>query len=183
MDDASAHGKDHHVDDLLLSVFQAQCRRLRAFFLRGVGMEPAADDLVQETLLRAWLHRESVARDLDTMEHAPARRYLWRVARNLLIDEIRGRRRRRARESVAWSEPVGTTPVDDLEREDCLRIIRETVDRLPNRRARRCLQLWLTGCDVRAIAREVGLAGGKVRGLLGRGRSEAIRRARARLEA
>jgi RNA polymerase sigma factor (sigma-70 family) len=185
---AIAHPKP--VDDVLIAVFEEQRASLRGFFIRGAGGEALAEDLLQETVLRVWGHRGSLAGDPVAAEEVRegARRYLWRVARNLMIDEIRWRQRQRAGEGGLQGmgdsldeTMVGATgvrgPAEDIELEDSLRVIREMVDHLENDRVRRCVQLWLRGSDVRGIARQRGLSAGQVRGLLQRGRSEIIRRA------
>lgn len=57
------------------------------YALRLTGDTARAEDVVQETLLRAWRHPEVTA-DLDR----PARAWLFTVARNLIIDERRSAR-------------------------------------------------------------------------------------------
>ncbi|MCM3884411.1 sigma-70 family RNA polymerase sigma factor [Frankia sp. R82] len=51
-------------------------------YARRIGPDDAgrAEDLVQETFLRAWRHREELA------AHGNARAWLFRVARNLSVD-------------------------------------------------------------------------------------------------
>src|SRR6059058_2571590 len=74
-------------------------RRLR----RMVGDHATAEDLRQETLMRAW---RSAPREAG----APVlRAWLHRTARNLALDELR---RRRRREQVAYDDAlaVSTTP-------------------------------------------------------------------------
>jgi RNA polymerase sigma-70 factor, ECF subfamily len=51
------------------------------------GDQQRAEDIVQETLLRAWLHPEAIA-------DRPARPWLLAVARNLAVDAFRARRAR-----------------------------------------------------------------------------------------
>lgn len=51
------------------------------------GDRQRAEDIVQETLLRAWQHPEAIA-------DRPARPWLFAVARNLAIDSYRARRAR-----------------------------------------------------------------------------------------
>jgi RNA polymerase sigma-70 factor (ECF subfamily) len=171
-------------DEALLAVFEGERGRLRGFFIRGTRPESLADDLVQETLLRAWGHRDafvgpSGAEGLDQ----GSRQYLWRVARNLLIDHLRWRRRQRAREveGEATAAPEGPGMEEAVEREACHRILHETVDTLGSVRVRHCLTLWLEGRDHSAIARQLDLGAGQVRGLLQRGRAELVRRAGPRL--
>lgn len=59
------------------------------YVLRLTGDAARAEDVVQETLLRAWRHPE-VSADPDR----PARAWLFTVARNLVIDEARSARAR-----------------------------------------------------------------------------------------
>lgn len=165
---------------MLAEVFREQRPGLWGFLARGAG--GSAEDLLQETFLRVWDHRESLRGDTEQAEREGARRYLWRVARNLMIDEIRMRQRRG--EIGTGMEPDGiASPSHEAEVvfADAVRAMRETVGTLPNRRARRCLQLWLDGLDVVSISRHLSLSIDQVRGLLQRGRSEVIRRASKRL--
>ncbi|MHA3023517.1 sigma-70 family RNA polymerase sigma factor [Mycobacterium sp. BMJ-28] len=57
------------------------------YAMRLTGDAARAEDVVQETLLRAWRHPEVTA-DPDR----PARAWLYTVARNLVIDERRSAR-------------------------------------------------------------------------------------------
>ena len=73
------------------------------------GDRAAAEDVVQETLLRAWQHPETLS-----PERASIRPWLFAVARNLVID----RRRAKAKRPAEVSDAVlATTPTatDDLE--------------------------------------------------------------------
>jgi RNA polymerase sigma factor (sigma-70 family) len=181
------------VEDVLVDVFREQRARLHGFLARAAPA--AAEDLLQETFLRTWDSRGDLGGPEEARE--AARRYLWRVARNLAIDEIRTRVRWGERvplgggagaPSAGWRGEEGPSdppsadpgPADTVELQDALRVLRETVDRLANRRARRCLQLWLEGLDLGAIAAEVSLGEGQVRGLIQRARSEVILRAASR---
>jgi len=186
------------VDEVLVGVFEEQWPRLRGFFTRASGETAFAEDLLQETALRAWGHRGSLTGSATAAQDVRdgARRYVWRVARNLLIDEIRCRQRQRARVAVldGAAEPRGGAaagsialptpgPEEAVETAECLRIIREAVDHLANRRVRGCLQLWLGGVDIDGIAGQHNLTAGQVRGLLQRGRAEIARQAAERLGA
>jgi len=51
------------------------------------GDRQRAEDIVQETLLRAWMHPEAIA-------DRPARPWLFAVARNLAVDSFRARKAR-----------------------------------------------------------------------------------------
>ena len=62
-------------------------RALEVHCYRMLGSPQDAEDIVQETLLRAWLHPDAIA-------ERPARPWLFAVARNLSVDAYRARRAR-----------------------------------------------------------------------------------------
>jgi RNA polymerase sigma-70 factor, ECF subfamily len=63
----------------------AECDSLRRYVTSLLGRDSqAAEDVVQETLLRAW----QLAQRLD-WQHRPIRMWLFRVARNLVVDLYR----------------------------------------------------------------------------------------------
>jgi len=77
-------------DDLLPlfnTLYDTHARALHAYLLGRTGDPARADDLLQETFVRAWQHLETVC------EILPARRRYWlfHVARNALIDDARRR--------------------------------------------------------------------------------------------
>jgi RNA polymerase sigma-70 factor (ECF subfamily) len=73
------------------------------------GDRQAAEDVVQETLLRAWQHPETLS-----PERSSVRPWLFAVARNLVIDRRRARSKRptEVSDAVLASTP---TPIDDLD--------------------------------------------------------------------
>jgi RNA polymerase sigma-70 factor, ECF subfamily len=169
-------------DGLLLEVFREQRGRIWGFLLRGAGEAAAAEDLIQEAFLRAWDHREA----LEGADREGVRRYLWRVTRNLMVDEIRLRQRRRGREARdPIGEPVDPAPgvAEELEWGQALEVVRETVGRVKSPEGRRCLELWLEGLSPAGIAERTGLGAGRVRGLVQRARAEVVLKASNRLRA
>jgi RNA polymerase sigma-70 factor (ECF subfamily) len=82
------------VDDpesaLMRALYDAHAAALWRYAVRLTGDRAHADDVVQETLLRAWEHPEVV----DDAERS-VRAWLFTVARNLIIDERRSARYRR----------------------------------------------------------------------------------------
>lgn len=78
---------------------------LFAFALRATGDRQLAEDVVQETLFRAWLHP-----DAFSAENSAPRGWLMTVARRLLWGHWRSQRRRLAVEDRAGAEAVRAQP-------------------------------------------------------------------------
>jgi RNA polymerase sigma-70 factor, ECF subfamily len=69
---------------LMKALYDEHAGPLWRYALRLTGDASRAEDVVQETLLRAWQHPEVIG---DT--ERPARAWLFTVARNMIIDERR----------------------------------------------------------------------------------------------
>jgi RNA polymerase sigma-70 factor (ECF subfamily) len=114
-----------------LAAFQAlydrHYRSVFGFLLRSVGERPAAEDLLQETFLRVFAHRE------EYRPTAAFKSWLLTIARNLLIDHLRQRSRSRDLESVenleAMADP-GVTPLQQAEGRELEERLQEAVLRL-----------------------------------------------------
>jgi RNA polymerase sigma-70 factor (ECF subfamily) len=75
-------------EDLVRALYAEHAAPLLRYALRMTdGDRQRAEDIVQETLLRAWLHPEAIA-------DRPARPWLFAVARNLAVDAHRARKAR-----------------------------------------------------------------------------------------
>lgn len=72
---------------LLRSLYDEHAAALWRYAMRLTGDRTRAEDVVQETLLRAWEHPEAVGHT-----ERPARAWLFTVARNMIIDERRSAR-------------------------------------------------------------------------------------------
>src|SRR6185312_7239171 len=85
---------------LMRVLYDEHAAALWRYALRLTGDQARAEDVVQETLLRAWQHPEVT----DDSERS-ARAWLFTVARNMIIDE---RRSARFRNEVGLLDPSGT---------------------------------------------------------------------------
>src|SRR5438094_8620844 len=111
---------------------------LTAYCYRMLASPFEAEDAVQETLMRAWRHFDSVK------EHAALRSWLYRIATNVCLDMLAGRERRArpmdlgpAREpvesnlnvlpEVTWIEPVPDARVSDEGDPAEVAVARETI--------------------------------------------------------
>lgn len=89
---------------LIRAVYAEHGGALLAFTTRLLGDRAAAEDVVQEVLVRAWQHA-----DVLTNGKGSVRSWLFTVARNLATDRVRARRARPAEvaEDAAPPPPVG----------------------------------------------------------------------------
>ncbi|AEE46034.1 sigma-70 family RNA polymerase sigma factor [Cellulomonas fimi] len=94
---------DGDADALLQALHTSYARPLHHYVVRLTGDHELAQDVVQETMVRAWRHPEVLERDEDA-----ARAWLYTVARNLVIDDRRSARR--AREHVTDRTPERAGP-------------------------------------------------------------------------
>ncbi len=89
-DAAGGTGASGRVSDeaLVRTLYAEHAAPLLRYALRMTnGDRQRAEDIVQETLLRAWMHP-------DAISDRPARPWLFAVARNLAVDAHRARRAR-----------------------------------------------------------------------------------------
>lgn len=94
---------------LMKVLYDEHAAALWRYAVRLTGDRTRAEDVVQETLLRAWQHPEVTA-DAERS----ARAWLFTVARNMVIDERRSPRFRRefTRDSVDEFERAGADEVN-----------------------------------------------------------------------
>lgn len=150
------------LDDAAFSAFyESHARALWAYVYRVTGNGADADDIVQEAflrLLRAGLHTDDAEQ---------RRRYLYRVASNLLVDRWRKRKRDEPiEERRAGTEPSGANDLSDPRDQDVAR----TFARLT---ARDRALLWLAyveGETHEEIAASLGVGKRSIKVLLFRAR-------------
>jgi RNA polymerase sigma-70 factor (ECF subfamily) len=96
-------------DSALRVLYEQHAAPLLAYALRLTGGDRGrSEDIVQETLLRAWRHPEA----LDP-NRGPVRSWLFTVARNVAVDAHRARR---ARPTEVGDEALALVPaVDEIE--------------------------------------------------------------------
>ncbi len=125
---------------------------LYRFALRLTGDRNSADDLTQEAFLRAWRHRKRL--------RAPRAMRIWlfRIARNLWMDQLR-RARVRGREERLSPESAGPPDGRRVEgnpgAEEEVRLVIRAMDTLPPRQRQ---VLYLSAFE--------GLSGGEIAGVL-----------------
>jgi RNA polymerase sigma-70 factor (ECF subfamily) len=119
----------------------------------------STDDIVQETFIRAWRHLPQLSAD-----DRPIRPWLFRVARNLLIDADRAARARPMTVQEQPDEEAGTDPGLDqvLDRE----LVSAALQQLSPGHQAVLVQTFYHGGTLATVARELGIPHGTARSRL-----------------
>lgn len=121
------------------------------------GEQQTAEDLAQETMLRAWRHADRLP-----TEHAAERRWLFTVARNLVIDLFRARRSRPPETptvDLGWV----TTPGDTSDEAIATQSVLTAFDRLTEAQRGVLIDLHIRGEQPQAIATKLKIPVGTVK--------------------
>jgi RNA polymerase sigma-70 factor (ECF subfamily) len=139
-------------------VFEANATPLRNYLVRMAnGQHEAAEDLLQETMLRAWRKMDDLPDDAVSV-----RRWLFTVARNLSIDAVRARMARPVEvygDDGVWTAPVG----DEVDRLVDRELLREALLRLTEQQRSVLVALYCRDASVAETATGLGIPEGTVR--------------------
>lgn len=144
-------------EDLMRELYKAHAGALFAYVMRLVGGDRyLAEDVVQETLLRAW---KSASR-LDPAARS-LRPWLVTVARRIVID---GHRSRQARPPEASPAALDQLPAEDeLDRSLRLMTISDALEDLSEAHRQVLIETYFKGRTVNEAAAELGVPPGTVR--------------------
>jgi RNA polymerase sigma-70 factor (ECF subfamily) len=118
------------------------------------GDRQRAEDIVQETLLRAWQHPEAIS-------GRPARPWLFAVARNLAIDSYRARKARPHEVGEAALEVLAAP--DEAERALESWAVADALTSLRPEHKRVLLETYYRGKSVAEAAASLGVPAGTVK--------------------
>jgi RNA polymerase sigma-70 factor (ECF subfamily) len=131
-------------------------RPILAFSTRLLHDGEAADDVAQETFLRVWINRAEI-------QPEQLRAYIFRVARNLVIDETR-KRDLRARTVHRPGIPLTMQRPDQVvERSEQHDAIQHAVDALPPRRREAFILAYLHELSYKEAADVLGVSAATVK--------------------
>jgi RNA polymerase sigma-70 factor (ECF subfamily) len=121
------------------------------------GSPCAAEDLLQETMLRAWRH-------LDQMPAGPEprRRWLFTVAKRIAIDAYR-RRQTRPSEVGLTEEDLGPSATTGADTAIASLTLRQAVGELSAGHRSVLLELYVNGSSVDEAAARLGIPAGTVK--------------------
>ena len=117
--------------DAFTRLFHYYNARLFPFVLRITKSEAIAEEIVQETFLRLWVHRDRVAE----MEKPGA--WLFLIASNLSMTHLRNKVNATVKHAGAYPQPEGMldeTLLAELDAKEMASIVEAAVQQLPPRR-------------------------------------------------
>jgi RNA polymerase sigma-70 factor (ECF subfamily) len=138
--------------------------RLRRLVMRRIGDLCEAEEITQETLLRAYQHRTSFASEDELMAWSTV------VAQRLVIDRVRVRGRSVAVAEVPETARLGRDTADIVVARHEARAALESLEAIPTRQAAILWAREVEGLHYEEIAERFGISEPAVRSLLHRGR-------------
>lgn len=168
-----AGGTGTAADMRMQELYRLHARPLYHFLLRlTFGERHAAEDLLQETLLRAWRNLDGLAAPIDTL-----RPWLFTVARRVAIDAARARQARPAEVGVLDMATLAA-PEDQIDLLLNARAVRDALASLSPEHRGVLVELYYRARSPAEIATELGIPEGTVKSRT----YYALRRLRAALE-
>ncbi|WP_176611464.1 sigma-70 family RNA polymerase sigma factor [Actinomadura sp. WMMB 499] len=144
-------------EGLLRALYSEHGGPLLGYALRLTGGDrPQAEDVVQETLLRAWRHPEALA-------GRPVRPWLFTVARNLVVDAHRARRARPQETGMDEHALTLQAGTDDIDRALESWTVAEALAQLSPTHRAVLVETYYRGRSVAEAAEALGIPPGTVK--------------------
>ena len=146
-------------DAVIRELYANHAKALHGYVQLFCPDRASADDIVQETFIRAWRHLPQLSGD-----DRPVRPWLLRVARNLLIDANRAAR---ARPMTVQEEAAGE-PGTDSGLEEILdrQLVSDALQHLSPAHRDVLVATYYRGGTLATVARELGIPHGTARSRL-----------------
>lgn len=154
-------------------VYRANQRPIHAYFYGRTGDAPLAEDLTQEVFARAWMQ----STDLALLDADEQRNWLFAVAKNLFVSELRRKRVRSRRAFAAWLDlGVSENTAERWEVSDLARRVDRLIGQLPQDERTALVMQVVGGLTSQQIGAVLERPAGTVRSLISSARRELIRR-------
>jgi len=143
-------------EDLVRQLYQEHGGALLAYATRLMGERPAAEDVVQETLIRAWRNPEAL-----TNNKGSVRGYLFTITRNIAIDRHRARKAR----PPEVAESPSSTPVEQDHADQVVdsMVVLAAMDELSEEHRDVLEAIYFHGRSVEETAEKLGVPAGTVK--------------------
>jgi RNA polymerase sigma-70 factor (ECF subfamily) len=147
-------------------IVRSQHRALYAHAYRRLGNHEAAEDAVQDTLLRAYRALPSFNGDLRL------RAWLHRILTNVCHDESNRRRRQTGLIEKLEAQPVllAPDPIEEAVLHDTVRVMNEALAELPESYREALVLRYVDGLSFREVAEATGVSEENARARVHRGR-------------
>lgn len=158
---SGAQATSGETEQLIEALYHEHAGVLYAFALRMTNSRERAEDVVQETLIRAWRNAEAL-----TGANGSPRAYLFASARSVIIDMWRADRSRPVLVAGEGAESVlDRTSGDEDALEDMLRSwqIAEALDRLSKEHREVLVAIQLRGLSVNEASKALGVPAGTIK--------------------
>jgi len=150
------HPEPDSAETLIRTLYAEHGRSLLAYATRLTGDRAAAEDVVQETLVRAWKHADDLAEGRGSV-----RGWLLTVARNIVTDRARARAVRPVEVADVVDQPP--TETDHSESVVNTMVVLEALDKVSPEHRDVLVQLYYHGRSVAEAAKELGVPPGTVK--------------------
>jgi len=142
-------------ETLIRSLYEQHGRSLLAYATRLTGDRAAAEDVVQETLLRAWKHADDLV-----VRKGSVRGWLLTVARNIVTDRARARAVRPAEVAAVVDRSHGS---DHAEAVVNTMVVLDALDRVSPEHREVLVELYYRDRSVTEAATTLGVPPGTVK--------------------
>jgi RNA polymerase sigma-70 factor, ECF subfamily len=150
---------NREADDALRQLYAQHAAALHSFVWRFCPDRASADDIVQETFIRAWQHLPQLR-----VDSRPIRPWLFRVARNLLTDADRAAQARPVTVPASSAEEPG----DDSALGQILdrQLVCDALQHLSPAHRMVLVETFYQGASTATVARQLGIPDGTARSRL-----------------